>query len=65
LSRSTLGLNAGEPRVIFPDSDEVGSGIGLAQVHPSPSPFLRVSKFWGFFLFLFRSDPILLALNMR
>jgi hypothetical protein len=54
-------LNGGEPRVFFPDSDEVGSGVGLAQVSPSPSPFslflmLGFQKIWGFFISF--PDPI-------
>jgi hypothetical protein len=55
-------LNAGEPRVSFPDSDEVGSGIGLAQVSHEPISYARVSENLGIF---FVSFPIrfLLTLN--
>jgi hypothetical protein len=44
-------LNAGEPRVSFPDSDEVRSGDGLAQVSPEPHILmLGFLKIWGFFV---------------
>jgi hypothetical protein len=44
-------VDAGEPRVSFPDSDEVRSGDGLAQVSPKPLILmLGFLKIWGFFV---------------
>jgi hypothetical protein len=49
-------VDAGEPRVSFPDSDEVRSGDGLAQVSPKPLILmLGFLKNLVIFLFLFQS----------
>jgi hypothetical protein len=51
-------VDAGEPRVSFPDSDEVRSGDGLAQVSPEPLILMLGFLKFGDFLFLF--NPVLI-----
>jgi hypothetical protein len=52
-------VDAGEPRVPFPDSDEVRIGDGRPRYVPSCFfSYARVSKIWGFFHFSF--NPILI-----
>jgi hypothetical protein len=48
-------VDAGEPRVLFPDSDEVRSGNGMAQVSPEPLFLMLEFLRFGDSLFLFQS----------
>jgi hypothetical protein len=49
-------VDAGEPWVPFPDSDEVRSGNGMAQVSPEPLFLMLGFLRFGDSLFLFQSD---------
>jgi hypothetical protein len=56
-------VDAGEPRVSFPDSDEVRSGDGLAQVSPEPLILMLGFLKFGDFLFLFQSGSYSLLIK--
>jgi hypothetical protein len=56
-------VDAGEPRVPFPDFDEVRSGDGLAQVSPEPLILMLGFLKFGDFLFLFQSGSYSLLIK--